>query len=58
MYGLGTQPHYEMIAGHPLVRDVPSKRENTVVVLTKHPVAFGGKRSDWIELGQKLRVAP
>jgi hypothetical protein len=58
MYGLGDQPHYELIAGHPLVRDVPSKRENTVVVLTKHPVAFGGKRSDWIELGEKLRVAP
>ncbi len=55
MYGLTCRKHWSEIARLELEVDEPVKREGHVYAVAPHPVSFGRKRSDWVELGQRCR---
>jgi hypothetical protein len=55
MYGMKGKPHFECLAGRKLQVDQIVLSGPTMMVLTKHPVAFGSSKAHWEALGRQLR---
>jgi hypothetical protein len=55
MYGVTESPHWEKIAGCPLVRDGVVKAGPMMIAFTPHPQDHGRRNVDWTNLGEMLR---
>lgn len=54
-YGANRIKSFEDIAGCPLASDRFTRRGETVFTFTPHPVAYGRKDADWVNLAQAIR---
>jgi hypothetical protein len=57
MYGLNERPHWEKIAGMPLVCDGVARVGTTRIAFAPHPQDRGRRNSDWTVLAAKLRLS-
>ncbi|MGC2580542.1 MAG: hypothetical protein WA399_00460 [Acidobacteriaceae bacterium] len=56
LYAVSHREHSERIAGFPLTPDRIHRRDQTLFILTPHPVAHGRRDADWIRVGEEIRV--
>ncbi len=54
-YGTNRIKPFEEVAGCSLASDRSTRRGETVFAFAPHPVAFGRKDTDWINLAQTIR---